>query len=265
MTRNIYRLLLVAIISVSLLSGCAGIFRKVPLSTDQTTIAEIRHRVEQNYLKFRSLKAKAVLSVESPQMSFMASSTIHLKKPDSVKIKLTAGFGLRVGSLFLDNNQFQLYNSFENKLYSGCPDSMNFQDFFPVDIKMGDFLQIFSGIQLLKSFEKELLTVDKNKYLVIGSDEYGAMKFWVDPKKFVVTEYQLIDSNNNILIQFEYKKFIKIKGVRLPKTIRIFQPERKIRLTFVFTNSDVNARMKEADFMIKVPENVKKIHLTERF
>ena len=263
MNKSIYWSIIIVIVSVALLSGCASIFRKAPLSADQTSIAEIRHRVEQNYLKFHSLKAKARISVESPQMSFMANSTINLKKPDSVKIKLTAGFGLGIGSVFLDNKQFLLYNSFENTVYSGCPDSINFQDFFPVDIKMEDFLQVFSGIQLLKSFEKEFLTIDKNQFLIIGSLINGAMRFWVDPKKFVVTNYQLIDSDNNVLIQFEYKKFFKKKGVRMPKTIRIFQPKRKTRLTLVFSNSDVNVRMKEKDFNIKMPYNVEMINLTK--
>ncbi len=265
MNKTNYRLIIIAIISILLISGCASIFRKAPLSADQISIAEIRHRVEQNYLKFHSMKAKARISVESPQMSFMANSTINIKKPDSLKIKLHAGFGLGIGSLFIDKNQFLLYNSFENTVYSGCPDSLNLQNFFPVDINMEDFLQIFSGIQLLKSFEKELLTIDKNQFLVIGSNNNEAMKFWIDPRKFVVTEYQLIENNNNILIQFEYKKFIKIRGIRLPKIIRVFQPDRKTRLTLVFTNSDVNARMKEKDFLIKMPENVDKVNLSEKF
>jgi len=246
-----------------LLSGCASIFRKVPLSIDQTSLAELRHRVEQNYLKFRSLKAKARMSIESPQISFMANSTIHLKKPDSVKIKLTAGFGLGIGSVFLDNKQFLLYNSFENTLYSGSPDSVNFQEFFPVDIRMEDFLQVFSGIQLLMSFEKEQLTVDENQFLVIGSTNIGTMKYWIDPKKFFVTKYQLINSENKILIQFEYKNFLKQNNVRLPKTIRISQPDKKTRLTLVFSNADVNPRIKESDFIIKVPDNVEKIKLSD--
>ena len=162
-------------------------------------------------------------------------------------------------------NQFLLYNSFENKVYSGCLNSIDFHRFFPFDIETEDFLQVFSGIQLLKSFEKELLTIDKNQFLVIGSNNNEAMKFWINPSKFVITQYQLIDNNNNILIQFEYKKFFKKKGVRLPKTIRVFQPDRKTRLTLVFTNSDVNARMKKKDFLIKMPKNVDKVNLSEKF
>jgi len=265
MNKTNYRLIIISIISVLLISGCAGILRKTPISAEHTSVAEIRHRIEQNYLKFRSLKAKARLSLESPQMNFMANASINLKKPDSIKIQLSAGFGLGLGSLFLNNKEFQLYNSFEKKLYLGCPDSINFQNFLPVDIKMEDFIQVFSGIQLLKSFKKELLTVDKNQYLVIGSHISGTMKFWIDPKKFVVTEYQLIDNNNNILIQFEYKKFLKKKGIQLPKTIRIFQPDKKTRLTFVFSNSGVNSHMEEKDFKIKIPENVELIKLSEKF
>jgi len=260
MIKNLPQLIIVMVASL-LLSGCAGILKRPTLSTDQISISQIRHRVEQNYLKFQSLKAKARISVESPQMSFTANASIFIKKPDSVKIQLSAGFGLGLGSVFVDSNQFLFYNSFANTVYSGCPDSLNLPDFFPLEVERQDLLQLFSGIQLLKTFDKELLVVDQNKFLVVGSAEMGALKFWIDPKKFVVTQNQFVDSNNKIIVELEYQKFVKKRGVHLPKTIRIYQPEQKARLTIVFVNLDVNVRFKVTDFLIKIPENAEKISL----
>ena len=96
----------IKVILLILISGCATIIHKKPLSTEDITVAEIRHRVEQNYLKLHSLKAKAKVSVESPQMSFVTNSSINLKTPDSLMIKLSAIFGIGVGSVFLIESNF---------------------------------------------------------------------------------------------------------------------------------------------------------------
>jgi outer membrane lipoprotein-sorting protein len=244
-----------------LFSGCAGILKRPVLSTDQISIPQIRHRIEQNYLKFQTLKAKARISIESPQMSFTANATVFLKKPDTLKIQISAGFGLGFGAVFVDSKQFLLYNSFENVVYSGCPDSIELPAFLPVDVKLDDLLQFFSGLQLLKTFKHEVLAIDQNKFLVTGSDEIGALKFWIDPKKFVMTQNLIIDSTNKTILQLDYQKFYKHQGVQLPKTIRLYQPERKTRVTIFFVDLDINAQFKETDFFIKIPENAERVAL----
>jgi len=262
MNKNLNRVAItITLVLLILITNCARVFRKAPLSADQITIAEIRDRVEQNYLKLSSMKARAKLSVESPQMSFMANAAINLKMPDSLMIKLSAGFGIGIGSIFIDQDQFLLYSSLDNNVYVGSSDSADFNHFLPIKLEFEDLIQVFSGIHLIKSHKKELLKIDKNQYLIMGAINNHVLKYWVEPKKFVVTEFQLLDRQGKMLVKFEYDNFIKNSRVWLPKTIRLSQPDRKTRLTIVVTNFNINKRMKEKNFKIKIPDGVGRIEL----
>lgn len=262
MQRMSTRILILSLpILIFFIANCASILRKRPLTTADTSIAEIRHRVEQNYLKLNTMEAKARLSVESPQMNFVAGSKMYLKMPDSLFINLNAGLGFGLGSIFIDRQQFLFYNAFENVVISGNPDSVDFYQFLQVDIDFEDIFQIFSGIHLIKSHDNEFLSVDKNRFLIHATKGNYQVKYWIDPDKMVVTESQLVDSSGNLFAQFEYLNFIKKKNVRMPGTIRIYQPEHKSRLTLVFTSVSVNSKLKKEDFEVKIPDNVDRVIL----
>lgn len=243
------------------LTGCGRIFQKPTLSLDAITIGEIRHRVEQNYLRFSTAKVRAKISLESPQMSFMANSNINIKKPDSLMINLSAGLGLGIGSIFLDKNQFLLYSSLDNTIYTGNPDSVNLRQFLLVDIKFEDIVQAFSGLHLIKTHEQESLQLNHKQYLLIGKMGDFVLKYWVDPKKFVVTEYELINQSGKTIIKFEYDQFVKTNRVILPKTIRISQPDQRTRMTIVVTSLVVNEELSQNDFLFKIPDNAVKVSL----
>ncbi|NOZ62659.1 MAG: DUF4292 domain-containing protein [Calditrichaeota bacterium] len=246
---------------VLVISGCAGILPTSRPDVNSITIAQIRHRVEQNYLKFQTAKAKAKISLESPQLSFTANSVIRIKMPDSLLIQLSSGLGFGVGAIFIDRNQVEIYNSMENALFEGHPDSMNFRRFLMIDVSFDKLLQAFSGIHLIEQHERELLQTDDGKYLIIGSKKGYTLKYWIHPRRFVVQKYQLLDNDGKVLMEFKYDQFVKSHNVYLPKTVRISQPSQKSRLTIVFTTVDVNAKMQPKDFQMRIPENVERVIL----
>jgi len=243
------------------ISGCAGLIQKKPLTLDGITIAQIRHRIEQNNLEYHSMRANAEISVESPQVNFVANSHIIVKKPDSVLIKIKAPFGIGFGSVFIDRNQFIVYNSFENSVYIGDPNKPAIRQFLPVDLKLDNLIQIFSGIHLLDRYEQDSLAIERNKYLIIETKNNQKKKYWVDPKRFVVTEFQLLDDKSEPVIILEYKQFETKNKVVLPKLIQITQPDRKTRLTILYTNRKPNCHLNEKDFIIKIPEQAERIEL----
>ena len=204
----------------------------------------------------------------------MASSTIKVKTPDSLIVKLSAGLGFGVGSIFIDKNQFLLYSAFENVVYHANPDSVDIRRFLLVDVKIDsihdlndvelkieDIIQVFSGIHLIKPHERELLKIDEKKYLIIGTNGGYIMKYWVDPKMYVVTGYEMLERDGKTIIEFEYSQFMKSKGVFVPKMIRISQPDKKTRMTIMFSHFKVNADLDKKDFFIKIPDGVERIEL----
>jgi outer membrane lipoprotein-sorting protein len=243
------------------ITGCAGLIQKKPLTLDNLTIAEIRHRIEQNNLKYHSMKANAEISVESAKVNFSAKSNIKIKKPDSLLMTIKAPFGIGFGTVFIDQNQFLVYNSFDNTVYTGDPQKLKRTQFLPIDIKLENIFQAFSGIQLIDFFDRDSLAIDHNKYLVIGSKDNQTMKYWIDPKRFVVTEFQLWNKRKKPLVVIEYKQFEKKDQILLPKLIQITQPGQSTRLTILYTDREPNCLLSPKDFEIKIPEQAVKIEL----
>ena len=244
-----------------MMTGCSHFTKRAPLSVDRTTIATIRYKLEQSGMQYRSMKAHAEISVESPQINFSATSKIVLKQNDSLLVQIKAPFGIGAASIFVDKNQFLVYNSFENSLYYGDPQSSTLKKFFPVDIKMEEIFYLFSGIHLLDLQENDSLMIDNNQYLVVVPHKDQTQKYWIDPKKFVVTEFQLIGPRKEKLLGLEYKQFEKKNNIYLPKLIQITQPRRKARLTILYSDRNVNCQLKEEDFRFKVPDHVDRIKL----
>ncbi len=236
------------------ITGCAGLIHKKPLTLDNITIAEIRNRLEQNNSKYQSLKANADISVESPRMNFSASSRVIVKKPDSLLITVRGPLGIGFGAFFIDKEQFLAYNSYNNKVYTGNREKLEQAQFLPIDLKLEDLIQAFSGIQLLDSFDKDSLAIDNKKYLIIGSKDNQTRKYWIDPQKVVVTEFQLWIDKEEPLIKLEYKQFEKKDQTYLPKFIQVYQPKENTRLTILYTKREPNCQLSETDFKLKIPE-----------
>lgn len=243
------------------ITGCAGLMKKKPLTMENITIAKIRHRIEQNNLKYHSLKADARISVESPKVNFSAKSDIHIKKPDSLLMTIKAPFGMGFGTVFIDQNQFLVYNSFDNTVYTGDSQKLKRAQFLPLDIKLESIFQAFSGIHLIDFFDWDSLAIDQNKYLVVGLKNNQIMKYWIDPKKFVVTEFQLWNNGEKPLVVIEYDQFVKSGKLLLPKLIQITQPGQDTRLTILYTDREPNCQLSPKDFEIKIPEQAVKIEL----
>lgn len=241
--------------------GCAGLIQRKPLTLDNITIEKIRYRVAQNNLKFKSMKANAEISVESPRVNFRANSNLVLKKPDSLFLKIKAPFGLGFGSVFVNKDYFLIYNSFENRAYTGDSQKLGRSNLLPINLELEKIIEAFSGIQLIDSNDNDSLAIDRNKYVIIESENDQKKKYWIDPKKFVVTEFQLLNDNHEPIILLEYRQFEKKNKVILPKLIQITQPARKTRLTILYTSRKPNCQLNESDFFIKIPDQAEKIEL----
>lgn len=241
--------------------GCAGLIQKKPLTIENITIEKIKYRVAQNNFKFQCMKANAEISVESPRVNFRANSNLVLKKPDSLFLKIKAPFGLGFGSVFVNKERFLIYSSFENRVYTGDPQKLGRSNLLPIDLELEKIIEAFSGIQLIDSNENDSLAIDRNRYVIIESGISQKKKYWIDPKKFVVTEFQLLNDKHEPLILLEYRQFEKKNQVILPKLIQITQPTRKTRLTILYSSRKPNCQLNENDFLIKIPEQAEKIEL----
>jgi len=248
-------------VAILLLFNCSQILRKKPLTTDRITIQEICNRIDQNFQKLETLKGRAHLSVEMPGMGFTAISHIALKTPDSLAINVKAGFGMGVGSIFVSKDQFMVYSSMENRVYLGNVESFDMSQFFQINVKFQDLIELISGILLIDDLQNTALSIDENKFLITNKTELGTAKYWIDPDKFVVTDFQYYNNEDEVIVKQEFRSFQKEKGVFLPKIIKINRPKTAERITLMYTSRQTNKKLAAEEFLIKMPENTQQINL----
>jgi len=254
--KRVYLVLLLIV----LVGNCSSVIRKKPLSIDRLSLHEIRSRVEQNYGKLKSIQGKAHLTVETPQMGFNAISYIAYQHPDSLNINVKAGFGMGVGSIFVDKDSFTVYSAFENKVYRGDIHRFQPRQFMQFDIDAENLIDLITGIPVIPNDNNSAINVDKNKYVITVQDEQFSKKFWIDPKKYVVTDFHLYQ-NDELMIAQEFRQFSKEQGVFLPKVIRVSHPQGQERVTLFYTDRKTNKKIKQQEFLIKIPQNSKVINL----
>src|SRR5262245_1425485 len=72
--------------------------------------------------KIRTLRGDGNITIESPEASNSGSFDVDLKKPDSLRIKLSGPFGIHIGTLMMSPQQYIFYNARENSATVGKPD-----------------------------------------------------------------------------------------------------------------------------------------------
>ena len=246
---------------ILLFSDCANIFQRKPLSLEDVTVQKIRSRVEENYWKLKSIKGRAHLSIESPEMGFTAFSNISLKLPDLLNVEVKAGLGFGVGSILVRDDQFVVYSSMENVVYYGDIQSFNLNKIGLADIQLDELMGLAAGLPLIPASGKSNLTIDDNKYVITLQSENIQKKYWIDPKKFVVTNFNIYKNDNQLFVQQEFSQFKKERGVYLPKVIKITRPEGRQRVTLFYTDRSTNKKINSDEFTIKIPDNAQKIKL----
>lgn len=246
---------------ILLFTNCANVFQGKPLSLENVTVQKIRSRVEENYWKLKSIKGRAHLSIESPEMGFTAFSNISLKLPDLLNVEVKAGLGFGVGSILVRNNQFVVYSSMENVVYYGDVQSFNLNKIGLADIQLKELMGLAAGLPLIPAIGKSSLDIDDNKYVITLQSDSLLKRYWVDPKKFVVTNFKIYKDDNQIFVQQEFSQFKKERGVYLPKVIKITRPEKRQRVTLFYTDRSTNKNINSDEFTIKIPDNAQKIKL----
>jgi outer membrane lipoprotein-sorting protein len=240
---------------------CSRVNTSLNLSTQNISILEIIARVESNYHKLQTFQGNAQVSIETSQMGLTASGRIAITMPDSLLLEMRAGLGMSLGSVFIEARRFTLYDPSQNKTYTGCIDSVAQRHLLPIDISSVDLLHTAAGTPTIRRTPNDSLTCDKDKYVFITYQRTGSTRFWIDPKKWVITDVVVTNNRGDLTVQQEYRQFSRLKGVYLPKLIRVLDTKSKQRISFFYTDRSVNKKIKKSHFVQRIPESTEWIKL----
>ncbi len=225
------------------LSSCAPKRSEVTLSTTATDPHRLIGLVQASEQKLRSIVGKGDLAFESPEATGSAFFELSLKKPDSLLVKLEGPFGIDVGTLFLCRDKFVMYNSMDNVVTTGVPSSAALRSVIPLDITFDQLLNAFSGgfgIPDDSTALRQYSIADGMFFLSFACGEHTC-KYWVDPAYLLVTRYQMLDRENQLIMEATASSLTEQDEVCAPRRIIVSFPADNRQISIAYSSLTLNA------------------------
>lgn len=251
--------LIIFLVALFLLANCARRYPRPVLNYDDANWFDIARVTEQNFSRLQTMQGQALLSFEIPNFSRSISAEILLKRPDSLRIKVEAIFGIDVALLIADRDSVRIYSPFEKVLYVAPTDSLNFNRFFSVKMDYEELLGAITGIEHISDSCK--IQRKDGKLICYIAVETGVIVSYVDPVLGVVTRAEELNKNGQIVQRREYDRFERKNGVIIPKTIRVTRPRDTQRVTIFYSDLVVNRKLNQKDFEMQIPGNISRVSL----
>lgn len=239
---------------ISFLIGCAGPFRsRQPLSVISSDI--LVKQIRQHASQLQTFYGWARMTIISSAGSFRGTMKVAVKEPDSLWIKVEGPLGIDMVIARFGHGNGLLYNPMENIVYKGSVQKMWVGDLMPTDLSPSNLVL---GLLVPMSDSLQYCSIEGRRYVL--NSKVGE-QIWVEPKGPVVTRWERRDINGEVLWVWEGKGFMKKKGIRLPRTIKMtgYYPRQQITLFYEWVKA--NSRIKSEWCKIRIPEGVETIEL----
>ncbi len=241
-------------------SGCASGSRARTPDISAITPQQIQARVARNFSKLRTFEGKARVIIELPGEGYQGSSSVYLAFPDSIFIKTEAILGIDVGALFLDSRIFGAYAPRDNVLYYGEASSLDLQDFLQVKIETHELREVLTGLSQINLDGDATLALDDGRYLLTGSRGAENIRYWVDPRRFVVVRSEARNAEGQVVMRAEFNRLKSNHHIVLPQTIKVTRPLARERLTVYYTKQKVNKGIAPGRFRLKTAKNARRVY-----
>jgi hypothetical protein len=273
---------LVLILSGLILSGCAG---RAPKRDREWQPQALYSRVIENYRRLQSFRGEGPLTVESPEYRLSAPARILVLKPDSIFIKVEAALGVDAGFFFADRRQFATFSPLENLYFYGETSRVRELTLFQMDLTYDEMISGMIGAALPPFDSTFTITRDGELYRFEGTrrqrfndnapnglTQYAAAEidsalwrvtYWVNAERGVVTKAEERLASGELYARQEFKRFRQRRGIWLPQLIQMQRPGAKERLTIFYNRVEVNDTIAASEFVIRVPQNAKRVDLSD--
>ncbi len=240
-------------------ASCAQRPAGVMLDTTKTSAADLTAMTHAADAKIRTLDGRGNISFETPEMSGSASFTLSVKKPDSLLVHLEGPFGINVGMFFLSRDRFVMYNSMQNTVASGSPDSPSLRSLIPVDLTYDQIFEVFTGsIPLPDHALPKEYTTDEGLFLLRYESQGSSSSYWLDPDELLVRRFQMKDPSGGVVLEGTSSGSIDQNGARIARRLSLTMPRDGRRISLAFSRADLNAD--DLSFEYAVPKSARTIH-----
>ncbi len=190
----------------------------------------------------RTLVGRGSLTFDSPEVAGSAFFRSSLKRPDSLLVLLQGPFGMDVGTFFLSDRRYVVYNAIENLVQTGDPATSAIRSFIPFDLSAEDLVNVFGGMFPLPHDTAGIRIVEFDAdvtHLALGCGD-GQCEYWVDTGRLAVTRMLRRNAAGEVQVDMEARDFKEYDGIALPRQLRLEFPGAMRTLSVYYSSLSPN-------------------------
>ena len=229
------------------------------------TFPQVKETIVSESLNFTSLKAKAGITITSPEINgeFRCKGVVRFQKPGKIRVigsKLTS----TVFDMISDGENYWFYLPKEKVVYKGKCNVMRKTNtnayIFPDDIAaLLEYDRLFEGrhayMETWPSFWLVHILEQRSKEFI----PYGRLS--VDRIDNTVTELTIFKPDSSVRVQATFSDYAERNGQSIPESIQIHWPDTRTTLTLNLNNIIINEPLKPEIFRFKKPKRAEIIEI----
>lgn len=232
-----------AVLLPLLISGC--IPSKPTEEVEILPSERLIKRLEANRRKVKNFEGFGTISINSPDLNANATIKVVLQKPDSLFFEMYGPFGIDLAQAVITNESFIFYDIMNNKVYRGNNNTDALKSIFNLDITFNDLIEAMTGAVNLTpklSSEPTEYTVVYDKYILTYGDSLDDVKtrYFVDIRDLVITEYQLLEEDDDVFLDGVFSKFNVKEGIPIPFQTNVKYHKKKQSIKLEYRRAEIN-------------------------
>lgn len=247
MTRAFLLLLCGGLLAVA---GCAGprtateARRDLPAGFPNHSATAIQRHLLEGTDSLQAFRAKASLTVNSPDQRGSFSAQISHRRDDSLYMTLSPGLGIEAARILVTPDSFYVYNRIEKQLtYGAVRDA---QAVLPAALTVDDLFANLTGT-LVPSLNREWNVEADSSYYHLTS---GLRSYVVDPTTWRVVRYVKRSPSGEVVEERRFSEFDRFGSLYLPRRIIFRRPADDTNAVLYYRDLTLNPKRLQFDLRV---------------
>lgn len=238
------------------LASCSPSREALLLDTRKVTAESLMEAVRNEESPVVAFHGEGSVAFDAPQMSGSVFVSVALRKPDSVCVKFEGPFGMDLGFLFANHDQFVLYNAMENWYVSEPIAGGGIRSVLPFELTFGQLMDAFTGSFRLPANRSPIrYIIDDDMFLLSFRQGGDIASCWIDPAQRVVARYRLV-RGDSVLVEASADRWVEDGGLRAPRSISMTFPATSSAVSVFYSTITMNPE--ELSFSHGVPPGTRR-------
>lgn len=218
----------------------------------------VMEKVNARNKTIRSYLGNGKLSIDSPEFSGALNIELRISKPDTALLKITAIFGISIGSGLITSDEFTFYNGYNSTAIHGKTNPTNLRRAFRMSLEFSEILNILSGSFGFDRAPSGVIPqggLENGSYKLHFNTTNGSEEYRIHPDYAAVTRFIERDKKGTVVKDISFRDFRRVSGIYVPYIIRIKKPLYNESLSIVYDRQKLNEM--PIDFEFSVPAGVR--------